>query len=137
VLSSLILQILDKNPIVLRRGEDLKEIQSQLAYEGPDRVKALSKALLTIVNLQNDQVFIVLDRPDLCELAQNPLESPMEHIQTMLHLVEGAKSDLKIMAVQRSKIWDCETNMEGGLGKTSPKWFKMVRLDQCRLKKSS
>jgi hypothetical protein len=70
MLSRLILQILDKNPTVLRRGEDLKEIQSQLAYEGPDRVKALSKALLRIINLQNDRLFIVLDQPDLCELAQ-------------------------------------------------------------------
>jgi hypothetical protein len=135
VLSRLVLQILDKNPTVPRRGEDLKEIQSQLAYEGPDRVKALSKTLLTIINLHNDRLFIVLDRPDLCELAQNPQESRMEYIQTILHLVEGAKSDLKMIVVQRSEIWGCETNMEGRLGKTSPKWFKMMRLDQCKLKK--
>jgi hypothetical protein len=137
LLSRLILQILDKNPTVLRRGEDLKVIQTQLAYEGSDRVKGLSKALLTIINLQNDRVFIVLDRPDLCELDQNAQESPLEYIQTMLHLVEEAKSKLKIMVVQRSMIWDCETNTTPRMGGNIPKWFKMMRLNQCRLKKGA
>jgi len=128
VLSRLIFQLLEKSPTVVRRGNDLRDIESQLSREGDDKVKALLTALSRIIGLQNERVFIVLDRPDLCEQG-----SQAEFIQAMLSLVKGAVSDLKIVLVQRSEIWDVEKNLGKDMQRASPKMFRTMRLDQCRL----
>lgn len=134
VLSRLIFQLLEKNPAVLRRGKDFHNIQSQLSHTGDDRIKALYTALSRIINLQKGNVFIVLNRPDLCELGKE--ESPDEYIEIMLSLVRDATIDLKIMLVQRSEIWDIEKKSIHCTGKETQKVdrkrFQAVRLDQCR-----
>jgi hypothetical protein len=128
VLSRLIFQLLEKCPAVVRRGSDLHDIESQLSREGDDKATALCRALSSIINLQNDRVFIILNRPDLCEQ-----ESPAEYVETMLSLVKEAKVDLKIMLVQRSEIPDVENNRNvKDMQRVSPKMFQTMRFDQCR-----
>jgi len=130
VISRLIFQLLEKSPAVIRRGNDLHDIESQLSLGGQDRVIALRKALLRIINLQNDRVFIVLNRPDICEE-----ESPAEYIETMLSLLKDAKQGLKIMMVQRSEIWDAEKNRRGiDTQGIDQRIFQTVRFDQCRVR---
>ncbi|KAE9374032.1 hypothetical protein N431DRAFT_464323 [Stipitochalara longipes BDJ] len=129
VLSRLIFQLLEKSPNVVRRGNDLRDIESQLSREGDDKVKALLTASSRIISLQNERVFIVLDRPDLCEQGSQAAE----FIQAMLSLVKDAISDLKIVLVQRSELWDVEKNLGKDTQRVSQKMFQTMRLDQCRI----
>ena len=125
VLSRLIYQLLERNPAVIRKRNDLHYIESQLSHEGDDKVTALRMTLSRIINLQNDSVFIVLDRPDLCDE-----ESPAGYIETMLPLVEDAKLDLKIMLVARSEFWDFQHYKQGK--RTNSKLFQKHCFNQLR-----
>lgn len=128
ILSRLIFQLLEKNPSVVRKGNDLHNIETQLSRKGADRVKSLLKALSRVISLHNEQVFIVVDRPDLCEE-----ESPAEYIRAMFSLVEDAASSLKIVLVQRSEMWDVEKELGKDMKRANPRLLQIMRLDQCRL----
>ncbi|TGJ80302.1 hypothetical protein E0Z10_g8461 [Xylaria hypoxylon] len=101
-LSRLIFQFLERNPALIRRAQDFQEINSQISWNGGprERVEALRMALLRIVNLHNGRVYIILDRPELCET--QPEESCAEYITTMLSLVKEATAELKIMMVLKT-----------------------------------
>jgi hypothetical protein len=128
LMSRLIYQLLEKNPSVIRQAEDFQHIESKVSLSGTrsDKVKALGKALLHIINLHQNQVSIVLNRPELCEEG-----SPVEYIESMLSLVKDAKTHLKIMIVQRSEMWDVEENEIDTQG-VHLTMFRKVRLDQRR-----
>ncbi|KAI1753929.1 hypothetical protein F4782DRAFT_528859 [Xylaria castorea] len=128
-LSRLIFQLLERNPALVRRAEDFREIDSQISRNGDHfkRVEALRMALLRIINLCDSRVYIILNRPELCE--SQPEESCTEFITTMLSLVKEAKTELKIMIVVKSELWDVEKNRKGING-VDLEIFHEVRLDQ-------
>jgi hypothetical protein len=133
-LSRLIFQFLEKTPALIREAQDFIEIDSQISRNGTrsERIDALRLALLRIVNLHNGRVCIILDRPELCETQPDETEEGCgEYITTMLSLVNEATTELKIMLVLRSEIWDYQT--EKHLVDTrgiDTKLFRRVHLDQ-------
>ena len=127
VLSRLIYQLLEKNPAAIRKGNNLQYVESQLSHEKDDKVTALRMALSKIINLQKDSVFIILDRPDLCDE-----ESPAGYIETRLPLVEDAKPDLKIMLVGRSEFWGFEEYKGKHNQRANSKPFQKHCFDQLR-----
>ncbi|RYP47915.1 hypothetical protein DL768_006111 [Monosporascus sp. mg162] len=130
-LSRLIFQFLERNPALIRPAQDFREIESLISRNGDnsEKVEALRKALLRIVNLHDGRVYIILNRPELCEAQLE--ESCAEYITTMLSLVKEATTELKIMMVLRSELWDFKKNEKGidtrGL---DSKLFRRVCLDQ-------
>ncbi|KAI0490381.1 hypothetical protein F4859DRAFT_508183 [Xylaria cf. heliscus] len=132
-LSRLIFQLLERNPSLVRRAQDFREIESQISRDGDhdERIEGLRMALLRIINLCDGRVYIILNRPELCEA--QPEESCTEYITTMLSLVKEAKTELKIMVVVRTELWDFEKNRKGIRG-IDLGLFRGVRLDQGRSK---
>lgn len=103
-ISRLIYQLLERNPALIKRAIDFQEIESQLSQTGDEeeKLEALRLALLRIINLHDQRIYIILDRPDVCS------GSCLQYITMMLSLVKDATKELKIMIVQRSEIWDAE-----------------------------
>ncbi|KAK5636276.1 hypothetical protein RRF57_011988 [Xylaria bambusicola] len=133
-LSRLILQLLERNPGIVERAEDYGEIESQISRAGvlcerSERVEGLRNALLRIINCCEDRVYIILNRPELCE-AQSE-ESCTEYITTMFSLIKDTKTELKIMVVLRSEFWDFEKN-EKQFRSFDLDMFRAVRMDQGR-----
>ncbi|KAJ2991767.1 hypothetical protein NUW58_g2399 [Xylaria curta] len=128
-LSRLILQLLERNPTIIRQAEDYREIESQISQNGDhsERVEGLRMALLRIINRCNGCVYIILNRPELCEA--QPEESCTEFITTMISLVKEATAELKIMIVVKSEFWDFQSNRRGIDG-VDLEIFREVRLDQ-------
>ncbi|KAI0418846.1 hypothetical protein F5X98DRAFT_362816 [Xylaria grammica] len=128
-LSRLILQLLERNPTIIRRADDYREIESQISQDGDhsERIEGLRMALLRIINRCNGRVYIILNRPELCEA--QPEESCTEYITTMISLVKEATAELKVMIVIKSELWDFETNRRGIDG-VDLEVFRKVRLDQ-------
>ncbi|KAI0861835.1 hypothetical protein F4860DRAFT_503138 [Xylaria cubensis] len=137
-LSRLISQLLERNPTLIRRAEDFREIDSRISRNGEqsERVEALRMALLRIINLYDGRVYVILNRPDLCEAQLESEESCGEYVNTMLSLVKEAKTDLKIMVVVRSELWNLEKNRKGIDG-ADLEIFHEVRLDQGLSRKGS
>ncbi|KAI1741361.1 hypothetical protein F4680DRAFT_75147 [Xylaria scruposa] len=137
-LSRLIFQLLERNPAVIRRADDFREVDTQISRNGDrsERVEALRMALLRIINLYDGRVHIILNRPDLCEAQSESDESCTEYINTMLSLVKETKTELKIMIVVRSEFWKLEKN-RGGIDGADLEIFHEVRLDQGLLRRDS
>jgi hypothetical protein len=83
VLAQSVLQLLEKNPAVVRKGQDWYNIQSHIAWDGnPEEEKEhLCEALLRILDLQTDEVSIIIDR---LELSKD--NSVRDFASSMLHL---------------------------------------------------
>ncbi|KAI1346301.1 hypothetical protein F5Y01DRAFT_298144 [Xylaria sp. FL0043] len=128
-LSRLIFQLLESNPTIIRRAEDYREIESQISRneDRSERVEGLRMALLRIINRCNGRVYIILNRPELCEA--QPEESCTEYITTMISLAKESTAELKIMIVVKSEFWDFEKNRRGIDG-VDLEIFREVRLDQ-------
>ena len=126
VLSRLIFQLLDQNPVAVSKAANWNEIESSVSLQGDDKRKGLCAALLKIVNLQSDPVFIILNRPDLCKE-----DSPYEYLEIMLELAEKTTAELKVMIVQRAEFWDVESDLRrtGTRGSI----LHAMRRDQSRL----
>ncbi|TRX93763.1 hypothetical protein FHL15_005439 [Xylaria flabelliformis] len=137
-LSRFIFQLLERNPTLIRRAEDFREIDSQISRNGNhlERVEALRMALLRIINIYDGRVYIILNRPDLCEVLPESEESCAEYINTMLSLVKEAKTELKTMVVVRSELWNLEKNRKG-IDRADLEIFHKVRLDQGLSRKGS
>ncbi|KAI0550591.1 hypothetical protein F4679DRAFT_583265 [Xylaria curta] len=135
-LSRLIFQLLERDPAVIRRAEDFREIDTQISQNGDqsERVEALRMALLRIINLYDGAVYIILNRPELCEAQED--ESCKDYINTMLSLVKEAKTELKIMVVVRSELWNLEKNRKA-IDDADLEIFHEVRLDQGLLRRDS
>jgi len=130
-LSRLILQLLENNPGLIRKGHDLREIDQHISRNGEpaEKVAALRTALLRVINLHDNRVYIILNRPDQCDARGE--ESLNEWITTMLSLVKETTAELKIMIVLRSELWDFEQNKKGvDVRGLDPNLFRPVRLDQ-------
>ncbi|KAI1176693.1 hypothetical protein F4777DRAFT_247507 [Nemania sp. FL0916] len=130
-LSGLILQLLERNPILIRQPEDYQEIDKRISQNGSpeERIEALRMALLRIVNCHNGRVYIILNRPELCEEMDD--ESCNQYVTTMLSLVNSSTTELKIMMVIKSERWDFEKNKKGiNIRDLDPNLFRPVRLDQ-------
>ncbi|KAH7398261.1 hypothetical protein BKA66DRAFT_605371 [Pyrenochaeta sp. MPI-SDFR-AT-0127] len=129
VLSRLIFQLLEKNPAVVRKAEDWYPIQSLISQKGDEREVALPEALLKVIDLQKEPVFIVLNRPETCDMS-----SVKDFALIMLHLVERAVQPLKVLIVHRAELWDWEENKRGILGqRRDPEKCRVLRIDQQRL----
>lgn len=129
VLAHLIFQLLEKRPGVVRRADDWKDIESSISSRS-DRQEGLTAALLRIIDLQKEPVFIILDRPEL-----NEDEDVAEYIRTMVRLARETKGELKVLIVQRSELWDFEENRYGIMPKgVDQKLLQTVRLDQRRIR---
>ncbi|KAI0152843.1 hypothetical protein GGR57DRAFT_503354 [Xylariaceae sp. FL1272] len=130
-LSQLIFQFLQKAPSLIREPIDYQWIDEQISRKGDqdETTEALRKALSRIINLHAGRVYIILNRPDLCE--HEPDESCLEYIKAMLSVVKEATVELKILMVLKSEWWDFNRNRKGidtrGL---DPKLFRLVELDQ-------
>ena len=126
-MSHLIFQLLERNPSLIRGASDFQEITSQLSQRssGDAKINSLRAALLRIINLHDDPVYIILNRAELSK------GSRAEHVETMLALVRDTTAELKVMMVQRSEFWDSHENEKEihtyGL---SPSQFQVVSLDQ-------
>ncbi|KAI0535507.1 hypothetical protein GGR58DRAFT_515340 [Xylaria digitata] len=130
----LIFQLLEKAPAVVERAEDYGEIESQIAQNKEhcnkdEGIKGLCKALLHIIDCCNSCVYIILNRPELCE-AQSE-KSCTKYIATMLSLVKNTQTDLKIMVVVRNERWDFEKNKDK-FRRFDREIFHKVRMDQGR-----
>ncbi|KAI0969445.1 hypothetical protein F4678DRAFT_463703 [Xylaria arbuscula] len=133
-LSRLIFQFLKNYPAVIERAEDYREIESQIGRnredcERDERIEGLGKALLRIIDRCNSRVYIILNRPELCE-AQSE-ESCTEYIATMLSLVRDTRAELKVMIVVRSEFWNFERNKDE-FRRFDSDIFHKVRMDQGR-----
>jgi hypothetical protein len=129
VLSRLIFQLLEKNPSVVRRVEEWYKIQSLLARHDTGRDEALTEALLEVIRLQKEPVFIILDRPELSED-----HSVKDYASAMLDVLENLENDLKVLVIHRADLWDWEENKKGVLRKgMGPEICRAIRLDQRRL----
>ncbi len=131
LLSALLYQLLETNPAVLRKGDDLQDIDRLLSQRGSkeDRVRALRQAVLRVIDLFDDTVYLVIDRPELCSN-----ENPVDLINVLLHLVEESKTKLKVMAVLRSEWWDPRSReKEVDTRGLDPRKFQRLELDQYRL----
>ena len=126
VLSRLIFQLLNQNPTVVREASNWNEIELSVSLQGDDKRKGLCAALLKIVNLQSDRVFIVLNRPDLSKE-----DSAYEYLEIMLELAEKTTAELKVMIVQRAEFWDFESDLRR-MG-TRRNILHAMRRDQSRL----
>jgi hypothetical protein len=130
-LARFIFQLLEKNPAVVRRGQDWYDIESHIAWDGDsdERTQHLCKALLKIIDLQNDEVFIILDRPELSDD-----DSVGAFASSMLHLVEQTKGVLKVLIVHRAELWNWEENQGSVIKKSTRRNIcQALRIDQCRL----
>lgn len=133
-LSRLIIQLLERNPALVQRAEDYREIQSQIERVGEhcdrdEAVKGLRKALLRIIDSCESRVYIILNRPELCE--SQPEESCTEYLTSMLSLVRDTQAELKVMVTVRSELWDFEKN-ENEFRCFNQEMFRKLRMDQGR-----
>ncbi|KAI0197647.1 hypothetical protein F4808DRAFT_291233 [Astrocystis sublimbata] len=130
-LSSLITQFLANDPALTRQSRKFRDIHSLVSRtsHGFERADRLCRALLDVVNLHKSPVFIILDRPELCEAMEE--ESCAEYIRKMLSLVKETTADLKIMMTLRSEMWDFDRGKKDidlrGVDSTK---IRPVRLDQ-------
>jgi hypothetical protein len=124
-LSRLILQLLERNPGVIRKKDDWYRIEERLHGTNEDLVEAL----LRLVDLQLKPVTIVIDRPDWSEE-----DSVSGYVSALLSVVERTKGDFKVLIVHRADLWDLEENkaeiVRRGL---KPGCFLALRIDQHRL----
>lgn len=129
VISRLIFQLLEKNPAAIRKAEEKYRIRSLISRSGDEREAALSEALLKVIDLQKEPVFIVLDRPELSDE-----HSVTDFALAMLYLVERAVEPLKVLIVTRAELWDWEENKRGIIKQSmSPERCRALRIDQHRL----
>ncbi|KAF2645289.1 hypothetical protein P280DRAFT_116495 [Massarina eburnea CBS 473.64] len=128
VLTRLVHQLLEKNPTVVRTADGFGEIESQLSKRKSDPLGALMAALLKIVDLQSETVFIVLDRPDLNE------GEVADCIQAMIALARDTKGVLKVLVVHRSDTWSFDENIFSIVPKGISSELQRVRLDQRRIR---
>ena len=129
VLSRLIFQLLEKSPLTIRKAEDNKKIHSYLVRPDPGREEALSEALLSVINLQKEVVYIILDRPELSQA-----DSLDSFAQIMLNVVKRAEVPLKVLIVYRAELEEW-TPSKKGTSKDSgkPQLCLTLRIDQERL----
>jgi hypothetical protein len=100
-----------------------------MSRRGHERVEALYEALLKVVELQEQSVFIIIDRPERSEA-----DSASEFAETMLRMVEQTGVVLTALIVHRAEFWDWEANKSSVLRRGMPTALcQAYRLDQRRL----
>ncbi|CAN9237753.1 hypothetical protein AA0119_g2688 [Alternaria tenuissima] len=128
-LACLTFQLLEQNPKVVRKVEEWYKIKKLISRRGSGRVEALSEALLGIIGLQEQPVFVVIDRPELSEA-----DPASEFAETILRMVEQTDGVLKALIIHRAEFWDWEQNKSLILRKGTPaSACQALRLDQRRL----
>ncbi|CAN9228072.1 unnamed protein product [Alternaria alternata] len=122
-------ELLEQNPKVVRKVEEWYKIKKLISRRGSGRVEALSEALLGIIGLQEQPVFVVIDRPELSEA-----DPASEFAETILRMVEQTDGVLKALIIHRAEFWDWEQNKSLILRKGTPaSACQALRLDQRRL----
>jgi hypothetical protein len=131
-ISRIIFQLLERNPALIRRAHDYREIESQISRKGngDEKISTLRTALSRIINLHNSRVCIILNRPELSA------GSLPRYITTMLSLMKDSTIELKILLVMRTEFWDFEKNereIKTGHGlDIDARMFRPVCMDQHR-----
>lgn len=128
VLSRLIFQLLEQKPAVVRKATDWYQIESSVSHQGDNKLKGLCAALLKVISLQTNPVFIILNRPELSKE-----DSPYDYLEMMLNLAKETGT-LKVMIVQRAELWEVEgdrrrVSTQGSYSEI----FQAMRRDQSRL----
>lgn len=136
-LSRFILQLLQRDPKLLRLSDDYEYLDTNISKaqdrnqdNRDERIKALGHALVRVINLHRDTVYIIVNRPDKCISDE---ESCSQHLSMLLKLVQEAKSKLKVLVVVKSESWnynrrrlELDTNGAAGL-------FQPIEMNQKRL----
>lgn len=99
-LSSLLAQLLEQTPAVLKGGKDLDFIKSELSR---DTAEGIWQPIGRVVEVRRSPVFLVIDRPERCGK-----ESRGGFISVLLDMVRTIGENLKILVVQRSEFWNIE-----------------------------
>lgn len=135
-MSRLIFQFLERDPHIVRQAEDFAEIESEIAStqdrsgdNRDERILTLRTALLRIINLHHGTVYIVLNRPERCT---GDDESCGQYIETLVSLVQEATTELKILVVVKSELWDFERRRNEVNVRHAGDLFRAVRIDQGR-----
>jgi hypothetical protein len=145
ILSNLTAQILDRYPCVLRRGSDLRDIQTELsggrdqpgALEDPNprdslagrrRVQALESALVKILNSLPAPAFLIVDRADRCENLSRGLL-----IQALHNLCIKCAQTVKILIGVRSEFRpDIEDKISEVTYEQNEPCHLLLRIDQTK-----
>jgi hypothetical protein len=85
--------------------------------------------LLEVIWLQEEPVFIILDRPEL-----SGDHSVKDYASAMLDVLENSENELKVLVIHKADLWDWEENKKGVLRKgMGSEIYRAIRLDQRRL----
>ena len=129
LLARLSYQLLELNAGALRDPEEWSYLEKCTALRGDVRLKNLEGALLRIINLQREPVFIILNRPDHSEDV-----GASEYIRTMLNITKSTTGVLKVLIVVRAENWRLEEDKASTVPRgLDPKLLKTMRLDQRRV----
>ncbi|KAI9690905.1 MAG: hypothetical protein M1822_008525 [Bathelium mastoideum] len=131
-LARLIFQLLERNPGLIRQAQSFRDVMSLISRppEGDGRISELRAALLRVINLHDSRVCLIVDRPELCSI------SCARFITIMLSLVKEATTELKIMLVVRSEIWDFEARAdEIDTREIDQQRFRRERMDQTKARR--
>jgi hypothetical protein len=85
--------------------------------------------LLEVIWLQEEPVFIILDRPERSED-----HSVKDYASAMLDVLENSENELKVLVIHKADLCDWEENKKGVLRKGMGSGiYRAIRLDQRRL----
>ncbi|PSN62332.1 hypothetical protein BS50DRAFT_625007 [Corynespora cassiicola Philippines] len=133
-LSRLIVQLLEREPNLIRKAHDFADIESQISLaqsrksnERATRLSGLRSALLQIVDLHNGRVHIVLNRPDLCN---GDDENCLDYIKEFDSLVKEATIELKVLVIVKSEVWDFKSYQREFKSNEARNYFRAVQINQ-------
>ncbi|KAI0025279.1 hypothetical protein F4780DRAFT_775263 [Xylariomycetidae sp. FL0641] len=100
LLSSLVLQVLEWEPAVLRTSQE--ELERTLVADGPawsvDSLIELLGRVLSRIAAEHERIFIIIDRLDLC-VAEGKLSETVDQLARMVGVLEDASTNVKIVVV--------------------------------------
>jgi hypothetical protein len=127
VICTIIYQLLQQRPKVLREGSDLEFIKLRIGGKEGSRenLDQLREVLLRIVDRIDNTVYLVIDRPELC--GRN-METRL--LRTIFRIVKEAKTEVKVLVVARQELWDAEKWVANDVSGTDMTFLILARRDQ-------
>ncbi|RSL48176.1 hypothetical protein CEP51_015670 [Fusarium floridanum] len=114
VLKSIIEQLLEQQPHVVRRQSGIDDIshglglmtgKGNLTGAATDGFNGCCHAAAEIVRRCQDPLYVVVNQPELCRELE--IET-WDFIKALIHLVEDAPGQLKVLVVLRTELWDIQ-----------------------------
>ena len=129
-IARLIYQLLDLVPEVVREAKNRKELEKRITGRGEDRLEQLEAALLKVIDLVNQPVFIILDRPD-----RNEAFNASTYIRAMLNVAKATRGRMKVLIVVQAQNWNFDEDRYDTIPKgLDPKLLQTMLLEQHRIK---